>query len=356
MPSTYSANLRLELQATGENANTWGTKTNNNLNLLGDAISGYLAVALTDGTNALTANDGTADQTRQASLEFTGTLSTSAVAQVPGGIEGRWIVRNSCTGGNVTFRVSGGTGVPLPAGESILVYSDGVSVWSVTPAITSISASYIYGNKIVTPELSAVNANVSILVANTAQVSAAAITSLTVSVVSAAQVFAVSVSAGDILGQRITTSALSTQTFSTSAAQISSVLYTGGATSATGYTSAGSVVLPATAAVRSLNTPKAWVNFNGLTGTIRAAFNVSAVTRNSTGYYTIKFIEPFTSAGYVMAGSCFTEGNDSQGIQPYNASAFTVSTADVLTINNGGTGGGGDPFDATLATAIFYGV
>jgi hypothetical protein len=34
MASTYSDRLKLELQGTGENAGTWGDKTNNNLDVL----------------------------------------------------------------------------------------------------------------------------------------------------------------------------------------------------------------------------------------------------------------------------------------------------------------------------------
>ena len=44
MASTYSSDLKLELMATGENAGTWGTKTNTNLNLVQQAIAGYQAI------------------------------------------------------------------------------------------------------------------------------------------------------------------------------------------------------------------------------------------------------------------------------------------------------------------------
>ena len=44
MASSYSSDLKLELQATGENASTWGDKTNNNLNLIQQAISGFQSI------------------------------------------------------------------------------------------------------------------------------------------------------------------------------------------------------------------------------------------------------------------------------------------------------------------------
>lgn len=44
---------------------------------------------------------------------------------------------------------------------------------------------------------------------------------------------------------------------------------------------------------------KAWVNFNGSTGAINASFNVSSVTRNSAGDYTVTFTVPFSNTSYV---------------------------------------------------------
>jgi hypothetical protein len=49
---------------------------------------------------------------------------------------------------------------------------------------------------------------------------------------------------------------------------------------------------------------KAWVNFNGTTspGTIRASYNVSSVTKNGTGDYTVNFATPMTDLNYTVAG------------------------------------------------------
>jgi hypothetical protein len=60
MASTFSTDLKLELMATGENAGTWGDKTNDNLNLVQQAIAGFESVALTDGgTVTLAMTDAT---------------------------------------------------------------------------------------------------------------------------------------------------------------------------------------------------------------------------------------------------------------------------------------------------------
>jgi hypothetical protein len=49
---------------------------------------------------------------------------------------------------------------------------------------------------------------------------------------------------------------------------------------------------------------KAWVNFYGMSGTsIRASFNVSSVTRNSSGNYTINFTTAMSDGNYVFTGS-----------------------------------------------------
>ena len=49
MTSSYSSDLKLELMVTGENAGTWGDNTNNNLNLIQQAIAGFEEVTLSSG-------------------------------------------------------------------------------------------------------------------------------------------------------------------------------------------------------------------------------------------------------------------------------------------------------------------
>lgn len=52
---------------------------------------------------------------------------------------------------------------------------------------------------------------------------------------------------------------------------------------------------------------KAWVNFNGVTtATIRASYNVSSVTRNGTGDYTVNFTTAMPDANYCV----LTTGDD----------------------------------------------
>ena len=62
MASSFS-DLGIELMATGENAGTWGTKTNTNLQIVEKAIGGYVEQAVTSGgTTQLTITDGDATE------------------------------------------------------------------------------------------------------------------------------------------------------------------------------------------------------------------------------------------------------------------------------------------------------
>jgi len=57
---------------------------------------------------------------------------------------------------------------------------------------------------------------------------------------------------------------------------------------------------------------KAWVNFNGDgTVAIRAAFNVTSVTDNGTGDYTVNFTNSMSDANYVIGATGGTSGTDS---------------------------------------------
>ena len=70
MPSTYSSSLRLNLQATGENLNTWGVLLNNGVFQLVDyAVAGRLAFSLS-GSKTLTSVNGATDEARAAMLDI----------------------------------------------------------------------------------------------------------------------------------------------------------------------------------------------------------------------------------------------------------------------------------------------
>ncbi len=130
MASTYSPALRLELMATGDQSGTWGDTTNTNLGtLLEQAITGYLSVAQGDVANlTLTTNNGASDQARNAVVRVTGALTATrnVVVQTANKM---YTVVNATTGGfSIVVKTSAGTGVSIPPGATIDVYSDGTNV------------------------------------------------------------------------------------------------------------------------------------------------------------------------------------------------------------------------------------
>ena len=135
MASTFS-DLGIELMATGENAGTWGTKTNTNLQIVEKAIAGYVEKAITDGgTTALTITDGDATEStsvaRHAVIKLTGTITGNSIVTVPDSIEKVYIVVNGTSGAfTVQFKTASGTGVTFGASDkgTKLVFSDGTNI------------------------------------------------------------------------------------------------------------------------------------------------------------------------------------------------------------------------------------
>jgi hypothetical protein len=130
MASSFSTDLKLELMATGENSGTWGDKTNTNLNLLQQAIAGYQSVALTSTNTTLVMTDATISNARNATLEFTGTLTGATTVVVPDGVEKVYNIIDSTAHENntLTFKTASGTCILLAQGYRHVLYSDGTNV------------------------------------------------------------------------------------------------------------------------------------------------------------------------------------------------------------------------------------
>jgi hypothetical protein len=80
-----------------------------------------------------------------------------------------------------------------------------------------------------------------------------------------------------------------------------------------------------------LGSAKAWAQFNGSTSTISASYNVSSVTRNSTGVFTINFTNDLADANYAIAGTA--RGDATYGIAWLGLSySNTVRTASAVQI------------------------
>jgi len=130
MASTFSTDLKLELMATGENAGTWGTKTNTNLNLIQQAIAGFQSIDVASADVALAMTDASISNARNMVLEFTGTLTASRIVTIPNSIEKFYVVVDATTHGafTLTFKTVSGTGFLCVEGKSHFCYSDGTNV------------------------------------------------------------------------------------------------------------------------------------------------------------------------------------------------------------------------------------
>jgi hypothetical protein len=138
MASTYSTNLKIELIGTGEQAGTWGTTTNSNLGTaLEQAIVGKADVTMSSATITLTlTNSNAAQDARAIYLNLTGSPGGAAVLEVPA-IEKPYIVKNG-SDQQVTIKVSGQTGVPIPTLKTALVYNNGTDVVTAIDFIPSL--------------------------------------------------------------------------------------------------------------------------------------------------------------------------------------------------------------------------
>jgi hypothetical protein len=136
MPSTYDPLLRLELQATGENDNTWGDKTNTNLTLLGQAIAGHVSVAATgSGDLTLSTSNASTDEARRQIITLSGTITGNRSIIVPTASK-TYVFRNNTTPSDpsytITVKTASGTGTVLPASGFAFVICDGVNCYAVS--------------------------------------------------------------------------------------------------------------------------------------------------------------------------------------------------------------------------------
>ena len=144
MASSFSTDLKLELMVTGENAGTWGTKTNTNLNLLQQAVAGYQEVSIAGGaqTTALVMTDAALSNARNAVIKLTGTITGNQIVTIPNSIEKVYTIINGTTGAfTVEFKTVSGTGVTFSTTNkgAIFVYSDGTNVVNVNALLKTIS-------------------------------------------------------------------------------------------------------------------------------------------------------------------------------------------------------------------------
>ena len=140
MASTYTDRLRLEKQGDGENPNSWGLILNQNvIDLVDDAIAGYEIVSVSGTPITLTESNGTADQSRNASLEFAGTLTANVTITIPEE-EKTYFVRENTSGSfSVILKTASGSGITLNQQSNIFAACNGTEIYTVEAPV-SVSA------------------------------------------------------------------------------------------------------------------------------------------------------------------------------------------------------------------------
>ena len=127
MASTYTP-LGVELQATGENAGTWGTKTNTNLQIIEQISGGYTTQAVSDsGDTTLSVSDGSTGATlSHRIIEFTGSLTGARNVTIPLDVQNFYFLKNATSGSQtVTFKYATGTGTSaaVASGKTVIAYA-----------------------------------------------------------------------------------------------------------------------------------------------------------------------------------------------------------------------------------------
>lgn len=155
MASTFTSRLKLERQASGENAGNWGNLVNYVFNRIDSSVRGYIAVSVAGSANVtLTSNNSTTntddsstdDQVHNKVLEFTGAL-TGDIFVFTDAVEGEYIVFNNTSGSQtLTFAPTGGTGVIIPQGSKSVVYTDGSVMYDVMADLGNINVAGIANN------------------------------------------------------------------------------------------------------------------------------------------------------------------------------------------------------------------
>ena len=148
MASSTSSDLKLELITTGEKSGTWGTITNTNLQILEQAASGYLTQSVASADLALSLSTFAVSNGKNLYYKFTGTLAANRTVTMPDSAERVFIVEDatarSSSNYTLTVKTVSGSGVTIPIGAKIVLYSDGTNISSgpITKGYYTIPAAY----------------------------------------------------------------------------------------------------------------------------------------------------------------------------------------------------------------------
>ena len=178
MASTYTNRLGLEKQGDGDNPNSWGSILNTNvIDLIDDAIAGYEIVSVSSTGITLSDNTGAVDQSRNASLEFAGTLTANVTITIPSE-EKTYFIRENTTGSfAVQVKTVSGSAITLIQQNNSFISCDGTSIYELD---TPTSVDTFTANSITTSILAATDVSTTTLTATSIATSVVDASSITV--------------------------------------------------------------------------------------------------------------------------------------------------------------------------------
>jgi hypothetical protein len=319
--STYSTNLALELIANGDQSGTWGDTTNTNLGtLIEQAISGYVTYSCTGGTDTITIPNGTTGVARNMFLELTGTGGGTLV--VPSNKKLYFIYNNTSTA--ITVKVSGQTGVSVPAGKKMILVSNGTDV---IEAVNYLGASAPLAVSSGGTGLATLTANNLLLGNGTGNVQ-----------------FVAPGSSGNVL-----TSNGTTWTSSAGSTFVSTVTATSPLSSTGGNTPAISIgsTIPVTLGGTGVASATAYALLAGGTTSTGAHQSLASVgtsgqllTSNGAGALPTFQNAPSGGVTSIVAGSCISVSGSTTVTVSYQGSFNAVGSYTLATINNAGASSG----------------
>lgn len=140
MPSSASPLLQVELQAAGENNNSWGTKANASYSRLEEAIAATTSVVMAGATNTLTDTQYSANESRSMILKLSGTNGT---IQIPNRSK-MYFVKNGGSGAAI-ISTGSGTTCTVASGSAEWVYCNGSNaVYPISIPVARVTGLSIY--------------------------------------------------------------------------------------------------------------------------------------------------------------------------------------------------------------------